>query len=199
MRSDDHAPLRRFERLSRLGDYEVGRNEPDPRGWSVVNRDGDHVGEVKDLFVDTERMAGTHLDVELDTKRFDFRDDDPHVLVPVERARTEGKHLVVDDITTGWVTELRTAREMHAREFWDRWWSRSASGHEPERAARITRRGYPDDLNRVLDDVRPGEAVRIPVVEEEIIVERRPIMRDEARREELVVNRTLDDEPPRRR
>jgi hypothetical protein len=47
--------------------------------------------------------------------------------------------------------------------------------------------------------VRPGEAVRIPVVEEEIIVERRPIMRDEARRDELVVNRALDDEPPRRR
>jgi sporulation protein YlmC with PRC-barrel domain len=194
MKSDQNEPMRRLERLSRLGEYDVGRNEPDPRGWTVVNREGNAVGEVKDLLVDTDRMTVTHLDVELDTKTFDLRDDDPHVVVPVERARADGKRVVVDEISGNWVSELRTARERHQREFWDGWWHRGESRHDgPGIGARITRGVPRDDLNRVIDDVRPGEAVRIPVVEEEIVVERRPVMRDE-----LVVNRAADDEPPRR-
>ena len=44
---------------------------------------------------------------------------------------------------------------------------------------RITRRDAvpAEDLNRAIEDVRPGETVRIPVVNEEIIVERRPVGR----------------------
>ncbi len=120
MKSDRDAPARRLERLSHLRDYDVGRKEPDPRGWTVVNRVGQAVGEVKDLVVDTERMAATYLDVELDPKKFDLRDDDPHVLVPVERAHTDGKRVVVDDISGHWVGELRAAREQRDRDFWDR-------------------------------------------------------------------------------
>jgi sporulation protein YlmC with PRC-barrel domain len=192
MKSDHDAPARRLERLSRLRDFDIGRKEPDPRGWTVVNRDGNTVGEVKDLVVDTDRMTATYLDVELDTKKFDLRDDDPHVLVPVERARTDGKRVVVDDISSTWVSELRAARDEYHRDFWDRWWNQS-DRHDPGPAVRDVRATHPQDLNRVLDDVRPGEAVRIPVVEEEIVVERRPVMRDDR-----VVGRAPDEMPPRR-
>jgi sporulation protein YlmC with PRC-barrel domain len=195
MRSE-HAPASRLERLSRLRDYEVERHEPDPRGSTVVNREGRSVGEVEDLIVDTERMVAIFLDVELDAKAFDFRDDDAHVLVPVERARTDGKRVVVDDISSEWVAELRAARQRHRYEFWDRWWHRTEMAPEAESRTTRIRRVSPapaDDLERVIHEVRPGEEVRIPVVKEEIVVERRAV-----EHEEVVVNRA-EDEPPRRR
>jgi sporulation protein YlmC with PRC-barrel domain len=196
MRSEHAAPAKRLERLSRLRDYEVERGEPDPRGWTVVNREGRAVGEVKDLIVDTERMVATYLDVELDTKIFDLRDDDPHVFVPVEGARADHKRLVVDEITGDWVTELRAMREVHWLEFWDRWWHRTETRRDSEtRPVRIQRTASApeDNLQRAIRDVRPGEEVRFPVVKEEIVVERRAVDR-----EEVVVNRA-DDQPPRRR
>ena len=198
MRSDQDAPTRRLERLSRMHEYDVAPNEPDPRGWNVVNRERRRVGEVKDLIVDRERMVATYLDVELDTKRFHFAGDDPHVLVPVDRADREGRNVIVEDIDTGWVNDLRRARESHSFDFWHRWWypgEPSMTRGGPQ----ISRRAHPDTLNRVLDDVRPGETVRIPLVEEEIIVERRRVPKEEAlRNDEYVVNRAADEEPPER-
>ena len=194
MRSENAVPARRLERLSRLPKYEVERHDPDPRGWSVVNREGRHVGSVKDLLVDTERMTATYVDVELDTKLFDFRGDDPHVLVPVERARQDGNRLVVEDISTEWVTDVRAARARHQYDFWDRYWHRAEVPDDQQgRATRIQTRTEPEDLHRVIDEVRPGQEVRIPVVKEEIVVERRPV-----EREEIVVNRATDEPPPRR-
>jgi sporulation protein YlmC with PRC-barrel domain len=192
MRSE-HAPsVRRLERLSRLRDHAVERHEPDPRGWDVVNRDGRRVGEVKDLLVDTERMAATYVDVELDTKVFDLGGDDPHLLVPVERAHRDGKRLVVNEVSSEWVSELQAARDHDRDEFWNRWWHRDRTGDDAQRsAAPVDRRQK--DLRSVIDEVRPGQEVRIPVVREEIVVERRPV-----EREEIVVNRATD-EPPRRR
>jgi sporulation protein YlmC with PRC-barrel domain len=189
---------RRLERLSRLDEFEVDRTEPDPRGWTVVNRDGRGVGEVKDLIVDTERLRATYLDVELDSKLFDLRGDDPHVLVPVERAHRDGKRLVVDDIGPDWVGRLREERQRYDREFWDRWWTGGDARPVDEGAPRIARRVAPGELDRAIEEVRPGESVRIPVVGEEIVIERRPVVRDEPLREDVVVNRA-GDEPPRRR
>jgi sporulation protein YlmC with PRC-barrel domain len=165
MRSEHATPVRRLERISRLHNYDVERHEPDPRGWTVVNREGHRVGEVKDLIVDTERMTATYVDVELDTKLFDLRDDDPHVLVPLERADRDGNRLVVEDISSEWVSELRAARDRHRDEFWDRWWHRSGAGEDTrDRVTRTGRPTEPADLHRVIDEVRPGEEVRIPVV-----------------------------------
>jgi hypothetical protein len=170
--------LRRFEPLSRLGDYQVGPHQVDPRGWNVLSPDGRTVGEVKDLVVDTERMRAHFLDVELDTAAFDLHDD-PHVLVPVARARRDGAHrrLIVDGLTAERVAALVEAREHHIDTFWERWWS----GADPVRTAAIDSaiglKVSEEDLRRALDDVRPGEQVRIPVVEEEFVVERRPVTR----------------------
>jgi hypothetical protein len=198
MKSHDTPAVEPFQRLSRMPDYTVERHQPDPRGWTVVNGRGHKVGEVKDLIVDTNRMTARYLDVELDTKLFDWRGDDPHVFVPVDRARAEGRHLVVPEITDSWAAELRTQRSMHTREFWDRWWNSGESGSGSGIATRVVRGVHPDDLQRVINDVRPGETVRIPVVNEEIVVQRLPAPEDEPH-EHVVVNRAADEPPMRRR
>jgi hypothetical protein len=91
------------------------------------------------------------------------------------------------------VRELRAAREVHHREFWNRWWDRGETGGS---GTRISRRVPAAELHRAIEDVRPGETVRIPVVDEEIIVERRPIGRPT---DEMAVNRADDDPQSRRR
>jgi len=162
--------VQRYERLSRVRDYRVDRHQIDPRGWKVVNRDGHTIGEVKDLIVDTERMAAAYLDIELDRKLFELRGD-PHVLVPMAHAQRDGDQhrLIVEGLSRDRVAGLAAARWDHEREFWDRWWTTD----EPKvQAAPPT---MPEDLRRALDDVPPGETMRIPVVNEEIVVERRPV------------------------
>ena len=62
--------IRRFERLAHLGDHRVAKGMLDPRGWKVADGNGQVVGEVKDLIVDTDRMVAEFIDVELDTKLF---------------------------------------------------------------------------------------------------------------------------------
>lgn len=198
MSSHDAMPVEPFMHLSRMPDYAVERHEPDPRGWPVVNGRGNKVGEVKDLVVDTRRMTARYLDVELDTKLFDWRGDDPHILVPVERAHIDGRHLVVHDISDTWVADLRAQRHAHYLEFWDTWWSGVERRPGAGTSTRIARVVHPDDLNRVISDVQPGETVRIPVVNEEIVVQRRPAT-DEMPPERVVVNRAADEPPVPRR
>ena len=123
MKSDLQAPVPRLERLSRLRGHDVARYELDPRGWPVLNREGRKVGEVKDLIVDTERMAATFLDVELDGKLFSL-DDYNHILVPLDRAQQVGRRVVIDEISRAWVEDLWAAHNLHEREFWLRWWNR---------------------------------------------------------------------------
>ncbi len=199
MRQEYMSPVRRFERLSRLRDCAVGKGQIDPRGWAVVNAERRAIGHVKDLIVDTERMTGAYLDVELDRKLFDLLDD-YHILVPMPHAHRDGDHkrLLVDGLTRERVAAAAIAREAHQREFWDRWWEPDrAPAHERDWSPRITRGAHPEDLRRALDDVRPGETVRIPVVHEEIVVERRPVHSDEhvlARGHDDVARRRPEEE-----
>jgi uncharacterized protein (TIGR02271 family) len=52
-----------YARMSELGDYRVSEEDPDPRGWSVVGRDGATIGRVEDLIVDTAAMKVRYLDI----------------------------------------------------------------------------------------------------------------------------------------
>ena len=153
--------MRRYERLSRLRDYKVDKNQIDPRGWDVINLDGRTVGEVRDLIVDTQTMKGVYLDVDLDWKLFQLRHD-PRVLVPVERAERQGtqKRLLVPTLSHDRVQEMVNERDRAYIEVWDRLWERQLTT---------------DDLRIALDKAKPGEQVRIPILNEEIIVERRPL------------------------
>jgi hypothetical protein len=167
----------RFERLSRLRDLTVARDHADPRGWKVLDVERHAVGDVKDLIVDMDRMKAAYLDIELDAKAFDLHRD-PHVLVPMSRAHRDGdqRRLIVEGLTRERVAELRIAREAHMRDFWDRWWDvNRADAGDRDWSPPITRTTAHDELQRALETVRPGETVRIPVVHEEIVIERRVV------------------------
>jgi hypothetical protein len=167
----------RFERLSWLRGYDIDKHQVDPRGWHIVNVERQTIGVVKDLIVDTERMAGAYLDVELDRKLFHLREDG-RIFVPMARAQRDGDHkrLLVDGLSRERVSALYAARAAHEREFWDRWWDQDRTGARgADWAPRVARGATPDDLQRALEQVGPGETVRIPVVNEEIVVERRAV------------------------
>jgi transposase len=171
------SPVPRFERLSWLRGYAVDKHQVDPRGWELVNAERQTIGIVKDLIVDTERMTGAYLDVELDRKVFHLRDD-TRIFVPLARAQRDGDHkrLLVDGLTRERVTALFIARAAHEREFWDRWWELDRTGgHGADWAPRVALGASQEDLQRALEQVGSGETVRIPVVNEEIVVERRAI------------------------
>jgi uncharacterized protein (TIGR02271 family) len=85
---DRHTPDERprVAPLSDLSDFKVAENEPDIRGWKVRSSDSREVGKVKDLIADTGSMKIRYLDIELDKKSLDLRDD-RRVLVPIGAAR----------------------------------------------------------------------------------------------------------------
>jgi uncharacterized protein (TIGR02271 family) len=64
--------------LSKLSGYSVGPDDPDVRGWNVVGSDGEKIGKVDDLLVDTNRMKVAALEV-------DIKGGGDHVHVPVEQ------------------------------------------------------------------------------------------------------------------
>lgn len=83
-----------LRRLDELDDYKVADGDPDIRGWEVKGADGRKIGKVKELIVDTAAMKARYMDVEVD-KKFANAKDDWHVLVPVGQARLDDKH---DDV-----------------------------------------------------------------------------------------------------
>ena len=172
--------MKRFERLSRLSGYGVDTHHRDPRGWDILNAERRSIGEVKDLIVDTSTMTAVYLDVEVDAKLFDMGRD-PHVLIPLERAERDGKHkhLIVTGLDAVRMQELLVERERHYHEFWDAWWRRGTSPAGASWSPTISQQLNAEDLKRALENVRPGEHVRIPIVNEEIVIERRPLNRDE--------------------
>jgi aryl carrier-like protein len=102
------------------------------------------------------------------------------VLIPLERAERDGKHkhLIVAGLDSVRMQELLVERERHYHEFWDAWWRRGASPAGASWSPTISQQLSAEDLRRALENVRPGEHVRIPIVNEEIVIERRPLNRD---------------------
>lgn len=181
MKQEQLSPKRRFERLSRLKGFHVDKHQIDPRGWSIASPvDGRAIGEVKDLFVDTERMAAAYVDVQLDTKLFDLSDD-PRLLVPMHRVRRDGDHkrLIIDGLTREHVTELRLAREEHNRLFWDDWWGTEGTpGRQSQLQSSDTVRPAAVDPAPVPQSGRetivtgPQTSMHIPVETEEVLPHR---------------------------
>lgn len=81
------SPPPRVAALSHLGDFEVADGVPDPRGWDVVAADGEKVGKVHDLVVDTAAMRTRYLDVTLDKDIAEEGDRD--ILIPIGAARLD--------------------------------------------------------------------------------------------------------------
>jgi hypothetical protein len=73
---------RRLAPLSDLPKYHVIDGDPDVRGWDVESADGEKIGEVHDLIVDTVAMKVRYLDIDIDNAVLGT-EADHHILVPV--------------------------------------------------------------------------------------------------------------------
>jgi sporulation protein YlmC with PRC-barrel domain len=76
---------RRLFKMSELKDFEISPNNPDVRGWTLIGLDGERIGEVDELIVDTEAQKVRYLAVEVDKDV--ARGKDHHILVPIGAAR----------------------------------------------------------------------------------------------------------------
>ncbi len=75
-----------LKRFSEMDNVEVAKDDPDIRGWDVTTGDGQDLGEVKDLLVDTRTMKVHAVEVELEGSRFNWNDN-RRVVVPIESLR----------------------------------------------------------------------------------------------------------------
>lgn len=75
--------------LRSLHDHELAEGVPDVRGWKVVDRNGDRIGQVDDLIVDPVAQAVRYIDVDLRDSASPGDDKDYHLLIPVGAARLD--------------------------------------------------------------------------------------------------------------
>lgn len=98
------------DRLARLGDLEqfrVASEDADPRGWRVETGDGERIGEVDELIIDTTEMQARYLDCDVAEERLSLEALDRHILIPVEHSRLDRskKRVVVDGIFSSDVSQ----------------------------------------------------------------------------------------------
>ena len=74
-------------RLGELDDYRVAKEDPDVRGWKIVDRDNRELGRVEELIVDVDREKVRYLDVVPtgDSRR----EGDHHLLLPIGVAQLD--------------------------------------------------------------------------------------------------------------
>ena len=108
---------RRLHFMDELDDYKVVKEDPDVRGWDVVDVNNRKVGKIDDLLVDIRREKVRYLDVDLDQDMLgkdhdelensnvrgvhEFRKDgNIHMIVPIGLARIDrdNKRVISDDI-----------------------------------------------------------------------------------------------------
>ena len=181
-RTHEHLNLgEHLKPLSEMPDYKVESGDPDPRGWNVVTTDGQTVGRVEDLVIDTSAMKVRHL-----------------IVTPAAGAVASGETVLLDATDV----DLRDdARQVVARTFAGGQYTtdvdaRSAAGIGDRTTAAATRGVDQDrktltrseeELNVGKREVKSGEGrvakhvetehVREPITRrhEELVVERRPV------------------------
>lgn len=85
---------RHLYRLKELDDYKVANDDPDVRGWEIVDRDNRKFGTIDELIVDPAQERVRYLDV--DPSSDDLERRDGHLLIPIGAARIdENDHKVI--------------------------------------------------------------------------------------------------------
>lgn len=80
--------------LNRLDDFKVADGYQDVRGWSVVGHDGEKIGKVDDLLVDTNARQVRFLGVDLDRSLLSGSGHSGNVLIPIENVQLDRKDKV---------------------------------------------------------------------------------------------------------
>lgn len=191
--------------LDELRDFEVADGDPDVRGWEVAGADGERLGEVDQLLVDTDALKVRYLDVDLGPALLDPADE-RHVLVPIGYARVnEDAHQVVvatlsrgdlarlpaytyQPLTRDYETSLLRlfdadlADDRYSHEMFDenRFYGRTPTEGEArvtlsEEHLAVGKRERDAGAVRVEKEVETRHVREsVPLVREEVIVERRP-------------------------
>jgi uncharacterized protein (TIGR02271 family) len=228
---EDNATTNNLRRLSDA-DFEVANDEPDVRGWTVVDRSGEECGEVDDLIVDTEAMKVRYLQV--DPEDADGAGDDRDLYIPIDSVDLDR-----DDKRVVLRGSAASMRELVPADLE----GRLSSSHEAQRVVRRTEAdrdsGQADRMTRAEEEVRIGKRavqtgevvvgkhvetgrvheevsvardevrverrpvegraagdisasdreIRVPITEEEVVVEKRPVVK-----EELVISKERVEE-----
>lgn len=96
---DNQQKDRHLFKLVELEDYEVASDDPDIRGWSVLDRNRKEVGRIDELIVDPYKEKVRYLDVVPNTER-SVNEGDQHLLIPVGAARIDDHEnkVIIDEI-----------------------------------------------------------------------------------------------------
>lgn len=163
--------------LNRLDDFKVADGYQDVRGWSVVGHDGEKIGKVDDLLVDTSARQVRYLGVDLDRSLLSGRSHSGNVLIPIENVQLDRKDKV--NLTSIGRNEIFSLPTYEAGSFG------RADMNRTDREARLTL--SEEELAVGKRQVASGEVdiqkrvetqhVResVPVMHEEVTVERRPV------------------------
>ncbi len=84
----DNTTVGQLAHLSEMDDYEIADGEPDIIGWDVCAANGQKIGDVEDLLVDSATMRVRYLEVELE-KDLVPNNDRRHCLIPIGSARLD--------------------------------------------------------------------------------------------------------------
>jgi uncharacterized protein (TIGR02271 family) len=84
-------------------DYKIASDDPDVRGWEVVDAANTKIGEVSELIVDTNAMKVRYLEVDVDRSLMNRATaDDHHILIPIGSATLDrtSRNVMVSTLTT---------------------------------------------------------------------------------------------------
>lgn len=87
-------------------DFEVAHDEPDIRGWKVVNMENVEIGKVKDLLFDIDSRKVRYLAIKLNGKPLNLISRD--LLIPIGLAELDKKDdfVLLPDVTAGQLATL---------------------------------------------------------------------------------------------
>jgi uncharacterized protein (TIGR02271 family) len=124
--------LRRMKDVE--SDYKVSDEDPDVRGWDLMGSDGEKLGEVEELIVDTSAMKVRYLDIEIDDDLIVANDDERHILIPIGAVNLdyENKLVLAPNLTDQSISSLPVYHgEEISREFEHKIISAFSPGYQP--------------------------------------------------------------------
>lgn len=81
---------RHLYRLGELENYKVASDQPDVRGWTVIDKDRQEFGIIEELVVDPVQEKVRYLDV--NTSRYRPSEEEHRLLIPIGLAKIDDRH-----------------------------------------------------------------------------------------------------------
>lgn len=138
--------------LSNSKDFKVAKDNPDVRGWRVVGADGESLGLVKDLIVDTQEMKVRYLALTAD-RRFYNDNYDRYLLVPIGAAALDkkGNNVFVSNIDSKTILNYPTYQGGPITEDYE-YAVREASLHPADRTDTVRRDNVVTDQTTTVNE-----------------------------------------------